>query len=786
MTVPLIERATQIGPYVVLDEIGAGGMGVVLKARHRTLDRLVALKVLPPAAVNSADAVERFQREMKAAAKLSHPNIVTTHDGGEYQGTHYLVMELVEGQDLAAISKERGPLPWDEAIGYILQAARGLQYAHDEGIVHRDIKPANLLRDKKGTIKILDLGLARMRTTAADDRLTMTGAVMGTCDYMAPEQALDTHTADARSDIYSLGCTLYRLLTGTSPYKGNSVLATLLAHREASIPSLLAARLDVPKELDAVFRKMVAKDPADRHQSMTEVIGALEPILADRGRAASSPTISLAGLDRSNKSRNWWAASARLPRAWKLALGTALLGLVALLAIVVAPQWRAGAVVVDSTDPVFADEILDASSPAESPLVRETAAIERRPIFVPRIDPEPKAWDFRPGEPLASRALVPSPAPIRGLRSWTIETIGVRGNLLPAVYSPDGRLVLTGSMDGAVRIWDAATHRLVRVLEARSNNDGFTLSPDGRYLAMYGEWQTLDLWEVATGRLLRSVPIQDHYAFAWSPDGGKLGYLKHGWELLLRDFTALETVRSIPVPFIQLGILAWSPDGSRIALVNVDRGAGTPGVSIRNPDGEEKHAFPIEHCCFQVAWDPTGTRLLGWQWDPDECSLWDVPEGKRLSTIQLPARLSQAAWLPDGKRLALSDRNDIVLWDLTKRAVAARAPHGMNIWRGGIACAPDGKSLTLAGSIEDMTLASLELSTMHKETWRSGITVRDASQISPDGRWLAECRWTSPKTLIRLWPLDPPLASANIGNGGLALCLPALVGERFSLCDLSG
>ncbi len=241
------------------------------------MNRIVALKVLPAESMRDPAVIARFEREVKAVAAISHPNIVAAHDADQAGEVHFLVMEYVEGSDLSVLVKQSGAFSVELAINCILQAARGLQAAHSQGIVHRDIKPANLLLDNKGTIKILDMGLARFHgdvSTLAE--LTASGMVMGTVDYMAPEQALDTKSVDGRADIYSLGCTLYYLLTGHATYPGDTITSRLLAHQAQPIPDLRASRPDVSEMLEAIFKKMAAKRVSERYRSMAELIADLE------------------------------------------------------------------------------------------------------------------------------------------------------------------------------------------------------------------------------------------------------------------------------------------------------------------------------------------------------------------------------------------------------------------------------------------------------------------------------------------------------------------------------
>jgi uncharacterized protein (TIGR03067 family) len=282
--------------YRVRELLGVGGMGAVYRAEHLLMARPVALKIINKGLINNAAAVERFRREVQAAARLVHANIVTAYDADQAGEAHFLVMEYVEGQSLARLLAEKGPLPVRQACDYIRQAALGLQHAHEQGMVHRDIKPHNLMLTPDGRVKILDFGLARFarenapgtapRTTApapevpaaaTSEPLTELGTVMGTPDYIAPEQAVDAHAADIRADIYSLGCTLYDLMAGHAPFPEGTAIDKVLAHAERQPRPLTELRKDVPPALAHVVERMMAKDPARRYQTPVEVARALVP-----------------------------------------------------------------------------------------------------------------------------------------------------------------------------------------------------------------------------------------------------------------------------------------------------------------------------------------------------------------------------------------------------------------------------------------------------------------------------------------------------------------------------
>ena len=274
-----------LGKYKLLRHLGKGGMSQVYLAEHLMMRARRAIKVLPQNRVEDSTYLERFRIEARAAAKLDDPNIVRAYDIDQSSDgkTHYLVMEYVDGKDLHVLVKENGPLKYELAADYIAQVARGLAHAHEMGLVHRDIKPANCLVDNNQTVKLLDMGLARLVDDEASLTLENNENVLGTADYLAPEQALNSHQADSRADIYSLGCTLYFLLTGHPPFPEGAISERLLKHQVESAPSILKDRPDAPPTLIHICECMMAKRPEDRYQSATEVADRLSEWLEDRG-----------------------------------------------------------------------------------------------------------------------------------------------------------------------------------------------------------------------------------------------------------------------------------------------------------------------------------------------------------------------------------------------------------------------------------------------------------------------------------------------------------------------
>jgi hypothetical protein len=505
--------------------LGVGGMGSVFEAEHRVMRRPVAVKVINRAYTANPAAVERFRREVQAAARLAHPNIVTAHDAEQAGDLHFLVMELVDGKSLACVLKERGPLPIREACAYVRQAALGLQHAHEKGMVHRDVKPDNLMLTPDGTVKVLDFGLAALTAKGGSGGLTEANVIMGTPDYMAPEQAEDSHKADIRADVYSLGCTLYHLLTGNIPYPADTSLRKVLAHRDRPVPSLRAVRPEVPKGLETVLARLLAKKPADRYQTPGEVAAALAPF------AQPAPD---------------------LPRKPRRRLGALL------AALLVAAGTLAGATIYRiQTDK--GELVISTESDDVDVIVKQGGKVVR--IIDARTDKELRLV-LRSG--VYQLELQGAP---EGLKLNIDKVTLTRGETVLAKIERAARpqLTVVGLM-----------HRLP--WSGRSRGPYARLSPDGRYCAATAQWDASPgkrngyrVWEVTSGKLLCELggPRGAEGVFLFTPDGRQLvgtqGWSGHQPEVIRRDVRSGEQLAAFAVPN-RVDLLDVSPDGKWLAL----------------------------------------------------------------------------------------------------------------------------------------------------------------------------------------------------------------------------
>ncbi|HYX75949.1 MAG TPA: protein kinase, partial [Gaiellaceae bacterium] len=315
------------GRYELEELVGTGGMSSVYRAHDRLLERDVALKVLHEQYTVDGDYVERFRREARSVAQLSHPNIVTVIDRGEQDGRQFIVFEYVDGENLKLLVERRGPLPEREAVDLTLQIARALGFAHEHGLVHRDVKPQNVLLNGDGRAKVTDFGIAR--SLDVQGGLTQTGTVLGTSDYIAPEQARGAK-ATVQSDVYSLGAMLYELLTGEVPFPGDNFVAVAMRHINEPVPSVRERRPDVSPRLDAVIRRAMAKDPRDRYGSMDELCTELSGCLEPESSASGAQTMVVAPPRKpTRRERRAARPPAGRPSIWPLILLLAGLALLA-------------------------------------------------------------------------------------------------------------------------------------------------------------------------------------------------------------------------------------------------------------------------------------------------------------------------------------------------------------------------------------------------------------------------------------------------------------------------
>jgi serine/threonine protein kinase len=679
-----------LGSYVLLERLGEGGMGVVFKARNWKLGQLVALKLIKKERLARPENVRRFYREMQAAAKLEHPNIVRALDADEVGEAHFFTMEYVEGTNLADLVKQKGPLLAAVACEYGRQTALGLEHAHERGLVHRDIKPHNLMLTGRGEIKILDMGLARV-SHAADEAcsassLTEEGALIGTPDYMAPEQTVSAHGADARSDIYSLGCTLYYLLTGRVPFPGGTIgekIARQLSQEPEPVERASRARgVEVSPALAGVVRRLMAKRPDDRYQTAADAAAALEAALknapepatearraipaggADKGSADLPTPASMwsgtgaEGLESTvalvrpaprrqarGRRRSWWIAAVVL----------LLLGGVILTALLLRPRPPAaeGQQARASTPPtgrgkasVSPLRVLEAQSPVRALAI----APDGRLLAAAGDDGVVRLWQVEDGQEVGK--LTGHKAPVRAL-----------------AFSLAGHLLASGDEEGWIILWNPEKRTETR--RVRENGNGkvrsLAFSPVKHCLFAIHNNENQPIWDSETGDQVggRFLPTPSGWAVAFAPDRD------YWWAVGLSDGRVLlsnwdgdegGTEKVLQAHESDARCVAFSPNGTLLATGGQDGLIKTWDV----PDGKERKVFKGHKGeVYAIGFAPTG-KLLASIGEDRSLRLWEMESGKQRGAIYPhEGPVHALAYTPSGKFVATAGRDGKVkLWEV--------------------------------------------------------------------------------------------------------------------------
>ena len=612
-------RGFLVGQYVIQNPIGQGGMGIVYLAKHVSLDRKVALKVLSNDRAQDKLHFERFQREARAAAALDHENIVRLHDISQGAGVHFLVMEFVDGTNVHDMVVKTGALHYAQAVQYIAQAAAGLHHAHEKGFVHRDVKPANMMVTKSGVLKLLDLGLARSLTSEEDNLTGLHGNddITGTPDFISPEQLLG-EPSDARTDIYSLGATLFALIVGQPPFSGTTTQK--LAQHQSKDPEELRKRLrgKAPVELADVIVRMMAKRKADRYQSADAVIDALTPwlpaetttnIVKDAASKAAAAEVKSSTKRTKRRKRLEKQAAAR--KKWMVIGGS--VGAVALVGII--------ALIAGLGD-------------------KNTANAYNGP-----------AGQYGPGGPPSGNGGAPRPAEPPALR-------GHADAINDLTFRADGK-VASVDWKGGLVVWDSNTGLQVLSTKVMANQRFTTCAstPDGSQLLIAGDNMPVLVVDWNTGKQVRDFPGhgQTTWCVAVSPNGKEFASCGTDGTVLIRDLTTGDEVRRFEFDARQVWCVAFSPDGKRIAASTARGSLDDESFIVRvweTATGKELarlngHTGDVRWVSFH----PNGKTVASASFD-GTVRIWDVDTGKLARTIGAHnGYVERVFFLPGGQRL---------------------------------------------------------------------------------------------------------------------------------------
>jgi serine/threonine protein kinase/WD40 repeat protein len=690
-------RGFHFGGYRILERLGVGGNGAVYLAEHEVMKRRAAIKILPSDLAGDPGVLERFRREAQAAAALDHPNIVRAYDFRQEGNVHFLVMEYVDGPNLEEVMRRNGPLAVAAACDYARQAAVGLQHAHEAGLVHRDVKPANLLVDGIGTVKVLDLGLARFSPNGAESLTKQfdENVVMGTADYLAPEQALNLHDVDHRADVYSLGATLYTLLAGEPPFHAGTVTQKLLWHQMRDPKPIRERRPDVPQELADVVARMMAKTPEERYDSCAEVAEALEPFCDGPVPQGGGPAGARAGDSTASYLKPKQGGSSR--------------------------RNMAPARSVTPPRPLIRDEPPDEP---DEPLSRRTVPDVRKPVdaggaglmilgavmtlIVLAVGgviafliwgPQPQAQvvpdkldkggDEKPPAVVAWR-LPDGAGMLFELRDGNV-------GLERLAFAGDGRRVAVACADNRVRVWDLAQKRVIHNLAGHAGAvNAVAFDRSGLRVVSASADGTARLWDLPSNRETKRFETKGKRVWCAAFANNDTQILTCGEDPVIRlwDVNSGNKVRDLPGHTLTVNWVAVRPGRNEALSASWDKTLRlwnlNDGKRIREYQG---HAQQVSTCAFT----PDGTLALSGSND-GKLRVYETDSGKPVHTFtEAKEQFWTVAVSVENRRVVAGGSGKaIYLYDLKKRqreSLYAGQPGAVT----GLAFAPDGRHFVSCG-----------------------------------------------------------------------------------------
>lgn len=674
----------RFGDYVLVDEIGRGGMGVIYRARHLPLNRMVAVKMILHGPFANPGFIKRFRAEAEAVATLQHPHIVAIHEVGEQDGCHFFSMDLVEGRNLAELARER-PLPAGVAARYLQTIAQAIEFAHQRGILHRDLKPSNILIDELDQPRLTDFGLAKQLNDTAE--MTLTGQVLGSPNYFPPEQADRSFgSVGCAADVYSLGAILYHLLSGRPPYVGETIPQVIEQVLRGTLVPPRWLNPGVPRALETICLKCLAREPHRRYGSAGELAMDLERFLAGKPICArsASPT---------EKAALW----AKRHPAWAALVVASLLGVSG-----VSWEWRRAEHLAQAE---AAERLLASAISREAQLKLYAADMSATALALDRGDfglarrllqehrPKPGQTDLRE---FSWRFLS---AQAKGDQ---LATLGAHGWIVTCTaFSPDGSILATGSQDQTVKLWDPIGRGLLATLPHAGAVWSLGFTPDGQRLMSAASDGKVRLWNVASKQVIRCFPGRIAALSPVAPlvatDPSSSMWWESAGPVCLWNWQTGQKVLELPI----VGrALAFSPDGQRLAIGGAER-----NVYLWDIAGARLiRTFPTDKTPWHLAFSVDGATLVELGWTKD-ILVW------RLDRDEPAQHLTRhtldpwwATFSPDGKVLASCGSDQTIrLWDATTlEPTAVLRGHGSEVWS--IAFSPDGRTLASGGKDQKVML----------------------------------------------------------------------------------